>query len=372
MISTDRNIFDPDSQVGRRTIKYGELFEKLDVIVFAKKGLGLTKTKLSERATVYPTNSTLRWFYISDALKIAGSLAKKADVITTQDPFETGLVGREIKKNFGIPLVVQIHTDFGSPFFSRSVLNKVRLHILNKVVKKADIIRVVSRKIKTDLIRKHKIPENIVYLLPIHVDLSKYEKNVLNKEFERKYEKWDKIALMASRLTEEKAVHVGVKAFATISKYFPKTALIVVGDGPKKRNLQRLTESLNLSDKVFFEGWMSNMSDAYNLADVFINTSLYEGYGMSLVEASASDCMLITTRVGIAHDFLPNEAIVLNQGDISGFASALTEILSDDEKRIRMARSLHSKIKIESISFDEYLRRYKLILELATKGGSGK
>ena len=134
-ISTDRKIFEEGSAVRGRMIEYGRLFERLDIIIFSKKSSpdsakatpgkqqSVASIKLSENVFVYPTNSKNRLFYIFDALKIAHRLTTNYKLLTTnlvissQDPFETGLVGLLLKLRYKLPLQIQLHTDFTNKYF---------------------------------------------------------------------------------------------------------------------------------------------------------------------------------------------------------------------------------------------------------------
>ncbi|MBU4057747.1 hypothetical protein KJ828_02190, partial [Patescibacteria group bacterium] len=182
-ISTERRIFDRESEVHSRAFSYSELFDELHIIVFnTKKNLKIDteKNQYGEKLFVYPTNSINRWFYIFDAIKtgqeiIKGKkLNKDNSYITTQDPFETGLTGWFLSLKSKIKLNVQIHTDIFSPYFKKGhILNLLRISISNFIIPKADSIRVVSRSIKDSVINKFNVDKNKITILPIIVNKEK-------------------------------------------------------------------------------------------------------------------------------------------------------------------------------------------------------
>jgi len=174
MISTDRKIFKKGSDVRHRIIEYGQLSDELHVIVFALEKLGFKEEKLSRNVWIYPTNSSFKFSYITDAVRVGGNLLKgekikKRDtLVSTQDPFETGLAGLRLKKKHNVPLQVQIHTDFLSPYFGlESFINKLRVAIAGHVLPRADCIRVVSERIKASL-TKYRL-KSLPQVLPIYV-----------------------------------------------------------------------------------------------------------------------------------------------------------------------------------------------------------
>ena len=104
-IGTDRKIFEENSAVGQRQIEYGKFFDESYIIVFSLKGQNLKPRSLSKNIFVYPTSSRNKLLYIWDAFKISRKLVKnlkKDIIISTQDPFETGVVGAAVKLFFDV------------------------------------------------------------------------------------------------------------------------------------------------------------------------------------------------------------------------------------------------------------------------------
>ena len=303
MIGSDRKLFAEGSAVRSRILEYGSLSEELHVIVFSQKNLGLKDVKIADNVWLYPTNSKNRFRYMSDAVRL-GNKIKGADIVTTQDPFEAGYVGWKMSRRGGPKLHVQIHTDFFSPFFVKgSFLNKIRVRIARFIIPRAECVRVVSKKI-ADSIQFHNIKiKNNPYILPIFVDIKKIWKQVPQIDLHLKYPQFENIIVMTSRLTVEKNVVSALEAMSEVIKKHPKTGLVIVGEGPEKAHLIEYIERYTLQDNVIIESWTDDVVSYYKTAEMFLNTSYYEGYGMSIIEAVASDCPVITTDVGIARDF---------------------------------------------------------------------
>ena len=95
-ISTDRKIFEKNSESRERMIEYGKLFDEFHIVVFNKqitnKASQITNQKIAENVWIYPTNSRNKFFYIFDAYKIASEIATNSWCVTGQDPYETGFV----------------------------------------------------------------------------------------------------------------------------------------------------------------------------------------------------------------------------------------------------------------------------------------
>jgi len=349
-LSTDRGIFNEDSRVAQRMIEYGKLFDQLHIVVFCHQEF--REKRLSENVWVYPTNSRSRWLYVWDAYWIGKKILidvvepKTGWVITTQDPFETGLVGMFLKRLCGIPLNVQIHTDFGNKYFAEDFLNKVRLVIARFVVPKADSFRIVSKRIEETLKRKYGVQEELITVLPIWTDVSKYREG--DKSFlKNKYPQFEKIVLMVSRLSKEKNIQLGIDAFKEVVKKYPKIGLIIVGDGPEMDSLKE-----SGCGNVVFEGWIDDAVAYFRSADIFLNTSDYEGYGLTLIEAIASGIPVVTTDVGLIGSVLvSNEGVyVCSPRDTECIAEKLIEGITSDTPRPYI---------VEEMTKEEYLERYR-------------
>jgi glycosyltransferase involved in cell wall biosynthesis len=107
-----------------------------------------------------------------------------------------------------------------------------------------------------------------------------------------------------SRLVKKNGVEYLIRSMVEVDG-----KLIILGDGKLKNKLERLTDKLNLKEKVEFKGEISNENVYQHLsqADVFVRPSLSEGLGNSFLEAMAVGVPVIGTRVGGIPDFLEDD-----------------------------------------------------------------
>lgn len=304
-ISTDRKIFEQDSAVRARMIEYGQIFDELHIIIFAKKSLGFKTEQIANNVWVYPTNSRTKLSYIRKAVRTGSHIIKERGItiVSTQDPFETGIVGARLKNRYQIPLQVQIHTDFLSDFFAQSSwLNSYRVKKAREILPRADKIRVVSYAIKNAL-KKISIPESRITVLPIFVDAQKYSTDP-KFNLKEKYSQFDFIILMTCRLEKEKNIDQALDITNQLLATHKNVGLVIVGEGQERSRLEKKVRKLGIEKSVIFESWQNEVLSYYKTADIFLQTSLYEGYGMSLVEAALSGLPIITSNVGIASELI--------------------------------------------------------------------
>jgi len=340
MVSSDRNILTPGSAVSERMIEYGGLVKELHIVLLSDRSHRLESRKISPNVWVYPTNSINRFLRPLDAVKLGKKIS--CSIITAQDPFECGWVGMKVKEKSGVPLEVQLHTDPFSSHFS-GILNFVRKLIAKKVLKKADGIRVVSESLAS------KIKSPRTYVLPIYVDRRRTESNPtfdLHKKYGFKF-----VILIVSRLSKEKNVSLALE----IIKSVKDVGAVIVGSGPEETNLKNLAKRKGISDRVKFVGWQEDLASYYKTADVFIQTSEYEGYGLSLVEAGLSSLPVVSTPVGIAND-LGNVKIAERP---ESFADIITGFMSDESGRKILGDNLKKELESEIYTKEAYLTKLK-------------
>ena len=355
MISTDRKILEEGSDVRVRIKDYGELFDELVVVVFSMQRAD-EAIRVSEKVSVRSTSSRSKMLYVKDAVRIGSKIIKDSKdgwVITCQDPFETGLAGKKLSKKFGAPLHIQIHTDFKSPFFSRTILNRMRVFISRNVLRKAKAVRAVSERIKKSLLNDPKIS-----VLPIYADTEAIRQFPVPVGFKQRYGEFEKIVLMASRLTKEKDVATAIYAFFAALWEFPRAGLIIIGSGPEESRLKRLVGNLGLEESVVFIPWADRLTvlSHMKIADVFLSSSLYEGYGLSMLEAHAAKARLVATNAGIA-PLLADEKAVVRPGDREDMARALKSALKGEVENKPYTTQYQSR--------EEYLKAYKADIERA-------
>lgn len=263
-IGTDKKIFDENSNVRLRSSSYAEKASQYHIVVFTLKKDALDEVHQGN-LHIYPTNSLSKLHYYFDAVAVAkkvareNSLESKDTVITTQDPFETGLVGKKLKSIYSFPLQVQVHTDFLSQHFRHSLLNKLRVKISKSVLPSADGIRVVSSFIRDSILTNiHGVKANIS-VLPIYVDIEGIIKSVAKDDIRADFPEFKFTMVMASRLSPEKRIDLALHSVKKVFEKFPHSGLVICGAGREKSKLKSLAKELGIANNVRFAGWREDL-----------------------------------------------------------------------------------------------------------------
>jgi glycosyltransferase involved in cell wall biosynthesis len=111
------------------------------------------------------------------------------------------------------------------------------------------------------------------------------------------------VCLTVGRMIEQKGHKYLIEAIPNILQH-GKFCFIFVGDGPLKKKLVEQAENLGVSGSTRFVGWKENVSDYYQIADVLVHPSIWEGFGIVLIEALKEGLPVLATNVGAIPEIL--------------------------------------------------------------------
>jgi glycosyltransferase involved in cell wall biosynthesis len=135
------------------------------------------------------------------------------------------------------------------------------------------------------------------------------------------------------RLEPQKGLSYLLLAMKIILAKFPETRLEIVGDGSLLGELQDLNKKLGISNSVFFFGKFAEVIPFYNRMDIFVLPSLYEGFGIVLLEAMASGVPVVATNVdGIKEVIIDGESgILIPPKSPEAIAGAVIKIIENPQ-----------------------------------------
>jgi glycosyltransferase involved in cell wall biosynthesis len=133
--------------------------------------------------------------------------------------------------------------------------------------------------------------------------------------------------MVATRLFERKGVQHVIEALAAIPDHGHE--LEVAGDGPQRDDLRRLAHRLAVPAR--FHGWLARepLCRLYERSRIFVLASSSDNFPVSLLEAMAARCAIITTRAGGCPEVVGDAGIVVEPGDPAGLQQALTRLIQE-------------------------------------------
>lgn len=144
----------------------------------------------------------------------------------------------------------------------------------------------------------------------------------------------------------------------------PPWQLLIVGEGQARAALEQLSTSLGLAERVVFAGPSRDVAAILPLMDVFVCPSLYEGFGIAIVEAMMAGRPVVATAVGgITEIVRPDDTgLLVPPGDPTALAEAIREVLGHPDKAARFGRQGRQLAEAE-FSVDTMVERHQALYE---------
>ena len=136
-----------------------------------------------------------------------------------------------------------------------------------------------------------------------------------------------------------------------------KCQLRICGEGPERRDLERLSQRLGLTDRIDFMGWISEEEKHRMLCEcrMFVIPSVHEAYGMVAAEAMSYGKPVIASNTGGLPEVVGDAGMLIPPQDEKALAEAISSLDGDAEKRLAMGRAARERMK--AFSWDEMARR---------------
>jgi len=140
-------------------------------------------------------------------------------------------------------------------------------------------------------------------------------------------------------LVPQKQPQLAIEALASIHDRGRDVHLVIAGDGPMRRSLERLVETLGLTSSVSFLGHRDDVESIYKGVDVVLITSAHEGVPGVAIEAQMAGCPLVTFAVGAVTDVIEQDVtgIVVELDAVDAMADAAVALLDDETRRETMS-----------------------------------
>lgn len=349
--------------VSSHALKY-EYDEKEKILRIPGIPVGIYDYRLSRIYPVSMINKMKNW---------------KLDVIHSHTEFGIGILARLFAKQFNLPLVHTYHTLYEdyTHYITHGYFDKSSKKIVEYLTKfycdkTAHELIVPTNKIYKLFKEKYEFTKNI-HIIPTGIEVDRFFKeNVDKKDVDLLRKKLDIkrkdfIILFVGRLAEEKNVEFLINAQKKLLEYNSNIRLLIVGDGPDKEKYEELAETLQLGDRVIFNGkaaW-EEVPIYYQVADLFATASTSETQGLTVIEAMASSttplCIKDESFLGTITDEL-NGRIFETEEE---YINEVIELVNDQNLRSRY--NSQARIQAEHCSSRAYATSVLEVYERALK-----
>ncbi len=251
-------------------------------------------------------------------------------------------------KNLKIPQVLtvydMIYEKFPSFFHTKSSVEFVTQK--KECIDLADAIICISENTKKDLVDYYDVDKNKIYV--IYLGVSPDFKKITNKNIKEKF-------LNKKNIKKPYLLYVGgrdkyknfltfIKAYCNLNEL--NLDIIVVGGGKFTEKEIDLFKKLNIKNKIHNLDFVSNeeLILLYNCATAFVFPSLYEGFGIPLLEAMACGTPVATSNSSSLPEVAGNSALYFNPKDINNMTEVIKQVILEGRNSNRIKLGL-SRVK---------------------------
>lgn len=238
------------------------------------------------------------------------------DLIHAHNCFYAGSIAKQFKQTYNVPFVVTEHSSF---FFG--ALGKHKKALFNQVLKESKHYAAVSHKLSEVLMAYSIIPKKQIVIMNNVLD-DIFELN----EIKEKDQTTNFIFFTAANLIKIKNHKLLLEAFALMYANKTEIKLRIAGDGPNKSFLQRLALKLHIAEQVSFLGHIDRNRILHEMqqCNVFVLSSNFETFGVSLIEALSCGIPVVSTASGGPDEIVnKNNGILVEKENEKALAGAL-------------------------------------------------
>ncbi|MEX2015531.1 MAG: glycosyltransferase [Candidatus Hydrogenedentales bacterium] len=251
----------------------------------------------------------------------------------------------------GVIAGVRSHESTYIPQLPRGVQPLRRLTI-RKLYPRANVVLSNSEAVRNDLMEAFHLPREQLSMLHNPVDVAAIETQVALPLDDWKIGSGGPLVVAAGRLIPLKGFDVLINAIARVRRELPCT-LVILGEGPEEAALKACAVAEGIGDNVVFAGFQANPFNIIRHAQVFVLSSITEGFPNVVLEAMASGTPVVATRCSSGLEEIITDGVdglLVAPGDAAAMAEAIAGLLSSDERRHAIATAGYARVQAFDLS----------------------
>ena len=299
----------------------------------------------------------------------------KLEIIHSHQEFSIGIMARLLAKEFKIPVVHTFHTLYEENIYyitkghfekvSKELVRKTTKAILDKT---SNQVIVPTEKVYKMLKDEYKV-KNDIHIIPTGIEINRFYKENVDKTYVEQLKnnygikETDFVIISVGRVAIEKSFDFLIKAMPKIIKKHPNIKLMIVGDGPARKEIDELIKEQNVEDNVIMTGkamW-DDMPYYYAAADVFATASTSETQGLTIVEAMAANLLPVCIDDDAWKAQISDDISGIIFKDEKEYIEDIFKVYED--KKLRNRISTQAREKANEFGSDMYATRVLKVYE---------
>lgn len=240
--------------------------------------------------------------------------------------------------------------------------NRVLAELDKRAMQIADIVVAVSEAVKQDVMRQG-ISENKLKVIHNGIDLNSFDR-ILRQSAPPTEKSGEFLIGTVGSLTRRKGHEYLLSALTEVVKKVENIKLLIIGDGPEKERLMQITGDLGLSKNVVFMGFRNDIAELISQLDVYVHPSIYEPFGIAILEAMAVCKTVIATNVGGVTEIVVEgeTGLIVPSANPNELADAILWTLQNTEKIKQMGEAGRRRVE-QHFSIEKSAKRYEEMYE---------
>ncbi len=318
-----------------------------DVTVACLKGWGLLGDELEDRGVRAVALGAKGWLDLRAFGRLLSMVRRDRVQIIRGHLFWANLAARVVGWLASVPIVVTTHHD-----------TDVWMRWYHRLAERAtaplsDAVTTCSEAVRRHAIETLGIRPGLVHTLPNAIEIPEAEGDPRARERVRRElgaGPEDLLVGTLGRLMEpKKGLVVFLAAARSLLRHVPRARFVVVGDGPQRAALEERATREGVSHCTVFAGMRRDVAEVMRALDLFVQPSLWEGFGLTALEAMAVGTPVVATRVGgVPEAVVDGETgLLVPPGDAEALAAACARLLADRDLAARLGRSGMERVRAQ-------------------------
>jgi glycosyltransferase involved in cell wall biosynthesis len=238
--------------------------------------------------------------------------------------------------------------------------------MIPRACRRADAIIAVSESTRDDLVEQLEIPGEKISV--VYLGVSKTFRPIKDPEellrVRRKYNLPEKFILYVGLIEPRKNLDTLIAAYEAAEDVHREVSLVLAGSlGWRYQPLLSRIRSSKVARRIFMPGYIKSedLAAVYGASSLFVYPSLYEGFGLPILEAMACGTPVITSNISSMPEVAGEAALLIDPHSPSDLASAMRRVLA--EPAVSSSLSERGKLRAQSFTWDETARKTRQVYE---------
>jgi glycosyltransferase involved in cell wall biosynthesis len=242
----------------------------------------------------------------------------------------------------------------------------IRNTFLNRFLFKRVVTQVIANSEETSrtilLKNRNLISTERIHVIYNGIELDNFEKQGLTEVYSR--QDGEIIIGNAGRLSEEKGQIYLLQLARILKDKGYKFIILIAGTGKLESRLLKMARHLQVEDKVKFLGFVDNIRRFNQSIDIFVLTSLYEGFGYVLVEAMAERKPIVAFDIRSSAEIIVNNdsGYLVESLNVSALAEKVEELINNKDLRMKMGEAGRKRVE-KVFAFDRTLSQVENLIQ---------